>query len=213
MSYRYLIRTIFLLTFCLAGLNVTADPVGVGGQEGEYSMAYTGPETLTLLIMPDGSGDSFEDATLPYGNTEDATITVTLWDGNYDPIYQYPAEDIWLESRDGGMVPCSGGTIADANTDVNGMTQWVNPLFAGGHSEALTEVRVNGSPIELTVGVNLSFNSPDINGDLIVNLVDVQLFTGDFFNAYDFRSDFHRDGVINIADIPALAQAYGAGCP
>jgi hypothetical protein len=213
MQLRILLQTGFLLAMVLFCLAVAADPAGIGGPYGEYSMAYQGPETLTLLVLPDGSGDGFDNASLPTGGTEDATITLTLLDGSFDPIYQFPAEDIWLESRDGGMVPCIGGTIADANTDVNGITHWTNPVLAGGYSETLTEALVNGSGLELAVGVKLSFNSPDINGDLVVNLVDIQLFTQDFFSGYDFRSDFYRDGTLNLADISLMAQAVGAACP
>ena len=93
------------------------------------------------------------------------------------------------------------------------MTHWANPLFAGGHSEAVTEVRVNGSPLEQTSGVNLSINSRDINGDLVVNLSDVQIFTADFYSEFQFRSDFFRDGMINLSDIVPLSYAVGAACP
>lgn len=213
MPLRILLRTVSVLLMGLFCLSSAADPLGIGGPYGEYSMAYQGPETLTLLVLPDGSGDGFDSASLPNGGTENATITLTLLDAGYNPIYQFPREDMWLESRDGGMVPCNGGTIADANTDVNGMTHWTNPVLAGGHSETLTEALVNGSHLEMTVGVKLSFNSPDINGDLVVNLVDVQLFTQDFFSGYDFRSDFFRDGILNLADIPPMARAVGAACP
>lgn len=185
----------------------------IGGPYGDYIMAYPGPETLTLLVRPDGGGRSFDDALLPWGDTADATITLVLRNANGDPVPDFPREDMWLVSDDDGLVPCVSGTIADANTDAAGMTQWQNPLFGGGYSEALTEVRVNGAPIELTIGVHLSFNSPDINGDLVVNLTDVALFAMDFFGDYQFRSDFFRDGQINLQDLATFAPAYGATCP
>jgi hypothetical protein len=44
--------------------------------------------------------------------------------------------------------------------------------------------------------------SPDLNGDLIVNLLDIAAFAADFFSGvYAYRSDFNNDGVLNLADI------------
>jgi len=203
----------FLL--CLFVIPVTsAQTTDLIGPYGEYDMAYQGPETLTLFVVPDGRGDSFDQAYLPFGGTEDATITLLLMDAYWVPIANYPAEDMWLESEDNGLVPCMGGTIADANTGADGRTQWLNPLLGGGHSQALTVVLVNGAQLEMTAGVHLSFNSPDINGDRTVNLTDVQLFTEDiYFSYYDFRSDFYRDGVVNLSDLGKMAEAIGANCP
>ena len=207
---------IFLTTFllCLLVLPVTLAQAGVGGPYGEYDMAYQGSETLTLLVVPDGSGKTFDQAFLPFGGTEDATVTLFIWDAGGTPIAGFPAEDMWLESLDGGLVPCIGGTIADSNTDAAGSTTWATPLHAGGHSEALVEVLVNGGPLDSSPpGLALSFNSPDINGDLTVDLSDVPLFAEDYFSGYNFRSDFHRDGQLDLKDLVVLAQAYGANCP
>ena len=195
------------------GTGVQADTPGVGGPYGEYWMEYTGPETLTLLVVPDGSGETFDQAFLPYGGRADATITLVLRDGNGDPIPNFPREDVWLISEDDGLVACVGGAIPDTDTDQQGMTRWSAPLRAGGHSEGRADVRVNGAPIELSAPVLLGFNSPDINGDLVVNLSDVQLFTVDFYYADTFRSDFYRDGVVNLSDLAALSHAFGAACP
>jgi hypothetical protein len=211
--HRNLARTAFL--FYLVVFSATLAYSGIGGPYGEYSMAYPGQEFLTLLVHPDGGGNSLDEAKLPYGGIENATITLLLRDANYDPVPNYPREDMWLETEDDGLVTCQGGTIADTNTDQYGMTQWQNPLRGGGHSQALTVVKVNGAEPELTSGVRLNYNSPDINGDLVVNLLDVTLFAEDFFMSpvYSFRSDFYRDGLINIADLAIFSQAIGASCP
>lgn len=204
--------SVFLLCFLVTPVTY-AQTSGIGGPYGEYDMAYQGPETLTLFVVPDGSGVTFDQATLPYGGTEDATITLLLLDGNYVPVASFPSEDMWLESRDAGLIPCVGGTTADANTDAAGTTTWAAPLHAGGHSQAIVDVIVNGSRLELAPGLELSFNSPDVNGDLKVDLTDVQLFVLDFYSGFNFRSDFHRDGILNLSDIPPMALAVGATCP
>jgi hypothetical protein len=202
-----------LLTVVAIGLLASAAQAGVGGPYGTYSMAYQGPETLTLLIIPDGGGAPFDRACLPSGASEDATITLFLKDASDGPVVNYPREDIWFASQDGGLASCQGGTSPDANTDANGMTRWLNPLRGGGHSQALTEILVNGSSLESTVGVRLGFNSPDIDGDLVVDLTDVQMFAYDFYTGFDFRCDFHRDGIINLSDLAELASALGVACP
>lgn len=201
------------LLFCFCTICAGVTFAGIGGPYGEYSLAYEGPETLTLLVIPDGSGDPFDQATTPFGSREDGTITLVVLDAGDQPVPGFPREDLWLQSYDGGLATCLGGTIADTATDAEGRTRWTRPLFAGGSSQALTEVLINGSPPELTVGVKLSFNSPDINGDLAVDLMDLQLFANDFFGTDDFRSDFYRDGEVNLSDLSAMARAYGARCP
>ena len=57
------------------------------------------------------------------------------------------------------------------------------------------------------------FNSPDINGDLAINLTDVTLFAADFFGPYAYRSDFNWDGAINLLDVTVLSGSMGITCP
>jgi hypothetical protein len=210
MKHRLPIAALILL---IPFTTVPAAIAGIGGPYGEVSLAYEGSETLTLMVVPDRSGPAFTQARLPWGQIEDATITLRLLSAAYDPIEGFPREDMWLESRDGGLALCQGGTIADSNTDANGLATWSRPPAAGGHSEAMTDVLVNGSVPELATGVRVSYNSPDINGDLVVNLTDVQMFSADFYAAYAFRSDFYRDGTLNLSDIVPLSRAAGAVCP
>lgn len=212
MSRFYSIR-MTLPVFCLSLLVSTYCLAGIPVLEGEYSTAYTGEEFLTLMVLPDGSGPSFDEAFLPTGGTEDATITLRIWDAGGVPIAHFPAEDMWLEARDGELALCQGGSVADANTDAAGATTWTSPLKAGGQSQALAEVIINGSTLDYAPGLKINFNSPDINGDLTVNLTDVQIFSADFFAADLFRSDFYRDGVVNLSDLPPLAAAVGINCP
>jgi hypothetical protein len=176
-------------------------------------LAYGGPEAATVLVVPDGGGRRFDEAVLSDGTVVDATLTLVVLDGNEDPVFGYPWEDLWLESADGGMVACNGGTTADANTDPGGETQWVLPLLAGGWSQALTQVYVNGSALTTGPGLNLHVNSPDLNGDLKVDLADLSQFVLDYFGAFAFRSDLFRDGLLNLADVAVFARALGAECP
>jgi len=178
-----------------------------------YVRAYGGAETAVMFNTPNGGGSAFTGASIG-GIIVDATITLTLLDGGMVPIPNFPFEDCWLESADGGLAACTGGSTADANTDASGVTTWVTPLQAGGYSEALTVVFVAGSALTSVAGVAISHNSADINGDGAVNLIDVPLFADDFYGgSYAFRSDFAFDGDVNLSDVVKFAQALGASCP
>jgi hypothetical protein len=179
----------------------------------EAFIAYGGPGVPSLLVVPDGVGNPFTEAFDEQGNVVDATITLHLRDSQGMPFFFFPREDLWLETVDGGLVSCIWGLIADDHTDHNGMTQWIEPAIAGGYSEGPVLVFVNGSPLTSNPGLPLRFNSPDINGDLVVNLADVVIFAGDYFSGYQYRSDLVRDGVLNLSDIALFSLHVGAHCP
>jgi hypothetical protein len=179
----------------------------------EANIAYVGPGVPSLLLVPDGSGNSFTEARDEQGQPVDATITLYLRDFLGNPFYLFPREDMWLQANDGNQVACGWGMLADQDTDVNGMTFWVNPQPAGGFSEGPVFVFVNGEALYSNAGLPLKFRSPDLNGDLQVNLTDVAIFVGDYYGGFQPRSDLSGDGVINLSDIAILAQHYMAFCP
>jgi hypothetical protein len=179
----------------------------------------TGPASACVLYnLPNGNGAPFTDAVAVVGFADvDATIDLTLNDGLGLPINLFPFEDMWLESSDGGLVACTGGTTADASTDALGATQWQNPLAAGGSTSStadLTVVMINGAALTSNAGLPIAHNSADINADGQVNLSDVQLFAADFYAVgYNFKSDLAFDAQVNLSDIVPLAQAMGGACP
>ncbi len=179
----------------------------------EAFIAFEGPGFASLLVTPDGSGNRFTEAHDEQGNVVDATITLFLRDGAGSAIANYPFEDLWLESIDGGLVFCIGGTTADANTDSQGVTYWVNPMFAGGYSPNPVLVIISGTALGSNPGLPLRFNSPDINGDLTVNLQDISILAIDYFTNYNFRCDLNGDSWLNLQDLPIFAQHIGAQCP
>lgn len=168
--------------------------------------------SATLLVVPDGTGAAFGGARRPGGAVVDATIELTIG-GPCGVIAHFPREDIWLEVLGGGFAPCIGGTIADADTDVNGVTHWSQPLRAGGHSQGPCTIVIMGAPVPGMPTLDLDFNSPDLNGDRVVSLADVPLFAAAFSGAYAFAADLHADGVVDLADIPVLARSLGVDCP
>ena len=176
------------------------------------SRAYTGPERTVLFNVPDGNGNAFTEAVKVGGGVADATITIIIRDGAGVPVVNFPFEDTWIESVDGGMVACTGGATSDVSTDVDGMTQLQTPLQAGGASLTDTRIIINNNALANTLPI--SYNSSDLDGSGAVNLTDVQLFAGDFFDvSYMFRSDLFFDNVVNLSDLPLLAATIGASCP
>jgi len=172
--------------------------------------------TPVLFNLPNGAGSTFANAR-SIGAGVNATITLTLLDGGGVPVANFSAADMWLEKEvvagTGNFIACSGGTIANANTNALGVTTWAAPLRAGGWSTSKTLVVINGSPLTSNSGLLLQHNSADMNGDGAANLSDIPLFAADFYGAYAFRSDLQYDGLVNLSDIPRLAAGSGAICP
>jgi hypothetical protein len=181
---------------------------------GLSTLTVATPGPVMVRVHPDGSGPPFTEA-FQFGDRVDATVTVLLLDEMGDPIFMFPAEDIWLQAASGGLVPCGGGAglIPDRSTDQGGTTVWVTPPRAGGHTSGVTLVYVNGIPLVSSVGIDLRFTSPDLNGSGAVDLADGGLITQDLFGTYTERSDLNWDGVINISDIGVIVGAMGQGCP
>lgn len=193
----------------------TAGVPDLGNSEADFT-SFDGSAALSLFNLPNGDGSDFTGCQLADGSYADGSITIVVRDGNNDIIAGFPAEDIWLASVDGGMVPCVGGSIADADTDADGETEWSNAMNAGGSSMANCAVMISGDQVTGGVGGSvfaLHFNSADMNADGAVDLADVGAFAGVFFGAYDYSADFFADGQLNLADVGRLAVGVGGSCP
>jgi len=174
------------------------------------------PVPVSICVAPDGSGPPLTAArALDHAAPLDATITVFVRDGQCIPIQMFPHEDIWLETTGGGVVICPAGSIADHPTGPDGSTTFTAPLRAGRHSDDGEQavVVVTGTPLGRHA-VAVRFNSPDISGNLVVNLQDTVLFATDMLGgSYVYRSDFHYDGLLNLSDTVLFALGMGAECP
>lgn len=208
----------------LVGLFVCSLVMGIA------SMAVAGIPDLTLstattaavsqvsvYTLPNGSGKALTQAKALGSTTPvNATITLTLKDGNGDPIFLYPSEDLWLETSLGNLKHCAGGTVADFSTNALGVTTFSNPILGGKQSNRVsaekTIVLVSGSPLSGNQ-LDILFNSPDIDGNLTVNLSDAVTYVQDATSTYNYRSDYFYDGTINLSDAVLFAQGIGAGCP
>ena len=171
-----------------------------------------GTEILSLYVVPNSTGKPFSEMFSPGAVVQDGTINLTLRDGFGVIITDFPFEDMWIASADNGMVPCGGTATADRNTDEFGTTLWLNPLFAGGFSEALCIVYINGDALTSNGGLAVHFNSGDISRDGSVNLTDAGFFT-QHLGTTTYASDFNFDGTVNVQDAGFMNDALGGTCP
>ena len=194
----------------------------------EASVSTAAPGPVSIPARPDGSGRPltqalFWDGTVGNPNsTVDATITVQLFDPLGVPIVGFPAENIGVVAQAGGWTEC--GTLAltaDGPTDVNGVTTISGVLSAGGQSAPgeLLQVVIDDPNVGTVTyagggaGLPIFVNSPDLSGDLLVDLVDVGAFSSIFGGAYDYAADLSWDGQINLADVGEFSQGIGGACP
>lgn len=175
----------------------------------------------SLFVLPDGSGPPLTEAQRADGVMVDGTITLVLIDEYGAPIAQFPHEDIWLETECDTQVPCPGGFSPDGPSANDGTVIFSTSQAGGGWTDGLTYVYVNGmralDPFDLPYNTEhpplpLHFNSADINGDGIVDLADLGLFATDYFGDYNYRSDFHWDGYLNLNDVGKMAEGYAREC-
>jgi len=112
----------------------------------------------------------------------------------------------------------SGAAAADHDADAEGWTTFSLAPRAGGWSQGLLEIYLLEDPASAMgsdiPAMPIYFNSPDIDGDLQVDLTDVTLFAQDYHSGENpFRSDLAWDGAINLTDVSVFASHLGVGCP
>lgn len=212
-------RNIVGLVICVAALGVsTLGVAGVPDLVNSNADLPAGLPQVSVFLTPDGTGNLMTEAraiTTPPLDVVDATITVTLLDAGMNPVFAYPFEDMWLETTLGGLAACTNGTLANANTDINGVTTFVGPFYAGGYSNKvageLTQVIINGSPL-VNEDLNVLFNTPDLFADGVVDLSDVSQFSG-FYGGTGYAADYFYDGSVNLSDLVLFSSSVNVVCP
>ncbi len=183
-------------------------------------------EPVHVRVAPGCPGQPLSSADYFGPISTDGTIRIQIWvqEPGVDPPPPYPlanlpGEDIWLEIP--GAVSCLGGTVADGPTDSEGWVTFSNHLDMGGWNDPagsppFAYVNFYGIPLDDQNGHPISpdivVNSPDINGDLVVDLIDLALFASDYFGSYAYQSDLWWDGTLDLLDVALLAQYYDCEC-
>lgn len=190
--------------------------------------AWPHDEPVHVVVSPGGGGTPLAAAEYSGGALTDGTIRIQLWvlagqigePPSPEPVANFPREDLWLEFP--GLQACWTGMSADAHTDAEGWFTFSNTLTMGGWNdpadpESFPHVMVNGTVLldenRQVIRPTLVVNSPDLNGDLAVNLFDISAFTQDYYGPYAYRGDFSWDGVLNLTDLVWLSRLFGETCP
>ncbi len=164
-----------------------------------------------IVICPAGDGDQL--------SAKGAMISITVNDNTGTGIEGIPASDFWLVDCDPirVMVLCggSGSSNADAATDASGNTTMSGDIAAGGCAIGVSVI-VQGFAIgcPATCLTAIEVKSPDMNGDLVVNLPDLALF-GAQYPPNPFTNtcaDFNCDNLINLQDFSVFGLHYNHVC-
>jgi hypothetical protein len=222
-DYRHLPhrRSAFLVAALVVGLWTAvsaANPIAF-----TIELQTAAPGRVSVYTLPDGTGHPLTEAFLWDGTVGhppeivDATLTLTVT-GDGEPIVGWPADDIWIEATSGNWVTCWLGACADHETDIHGQTTFTLPILAGGHTALEMNARiygvVSGEP-GLESLVDVQFNSPDLSGDLTVDLTDVAMFASHYVgpSGYGYAADLYWDGRLNLTDLALMAQGLFVNCP
>ena len=118
----------------------------------------------------------------------------------------------YLEEKgylDESLIDCQ--TLSDSSTTAEFIT---TRLTANDDTIVLRVIDVNGNftearfPIDTTA---LPERAEDINGDSVVNILDLVLITSNFGETGQNIADINEDGVVNILDLILVAGAFGKG--
>ena len=165
---------------------------------------------VTLLACPQGDAGSLLE--------QGWWIEVQCFDTGGWPTAALPPEDFWLVPADpDDVVLCMSfsSSNADSATNAQGMTTMSNTaLVAGGCADGMMLV-VQGVLLYEADCVTpkleeIQVRSPDLDGSLIVDLVDLSLFAASYPPMpYETCSDFDVNGVVNLQDLSVFAAHYG----
>jgi len=173
------------------------------------ALSMTGSPGGCYLVCP--QGDGYDLASIG------ATISVTVLAGPAPgiPIPGILASDFWLVGCTGSLVLCGGsGSInADGPTDAAGFTTISGRLSGGGCDTAGLLVVVQGVIIGGCLPIVTV--SPDINGDMNVDLIDFATFAMSYPSPpkpYVACLDFDCSGAIGLLDFAVFGMHYLHEC-
>lgn len=205
---------VVLVLAVLAG--ATSAPA-VDGADTYYIMLVTGnPAVRSMLLWPPNAPDP---GSLPFVFGAAGPLTeFRVRFGIADPWCESLAEPVpgltvgVLEGR--SQVPTlafgsPAGTLLEP-ANAQGYARVALPLRGGGYSATPRSWLLTGPIFSCAWNFDdLKVNSPDLNGDLVMNLIDLVLFNQCLFGPYQYRADFNFDQVINLSDLVYFARAYG----
>jgi hypothetical protein len=173
---------------------------------------FNGTLPACLFVCPQGDTDSFA--------VQGFTLSFIINDLGGAPIPDIPGTDFYMIDCDPvlDLTLCAGSasSAADSATNGNGQTTMSNgSMSAGGCADGISVV-VQGFILQdpndncNDYCWDVKVRSPDINGDLVVNLVDLALFAACFPpQPYDPCCDFDCNATVNLQDLARFAFHFG----
>lgn len=148
-------------------------------------------------------------------------IWVCVLESDGTPVPNVPPQDLWFLDCDPladlNLCGASASANADSLTNAAGMTTFTNgSMAAGGCADGLALV-IQGFTVQDSLTACTSdfccpiyVRSPDISGDLLVDLVDLSVFGLSFPpNPYDKCCDFNLDALVDLVDLAVFAFHFG----
>lgn len=212
MTSRDLAIMIILVT--VSGL--TATGVAGPGDPPHVMIIYGNSATRSLVLWPPNAPDP-GDLPLVFGAAGPLAQPLRVRMGETDEWCQgiTPIPGLTVPYLQGfGYTPTLAfasptGTLAGP-ADAQGYAAVVLPLRGGGYAENPLHWLLSGPGMTCAQNWDqVKLNSPDLNGDLVMNLADLLLFTQRMYGPYQYRADFNSDQVINLSDLVYFARAYG----
>jgi hypothetical protein len=208
-----------IISLALAAVCVLGLAVGASAGIPDTNNSFASADNCGRFTIAPGGGETLIEG------ANDYTIHVTVLDINGDPVVTLAATDLWLD-RPGDMATCAGTySQADAGTNSLGETQFTGTINGGVAGDAgdgidcnATDIYVYALGIVLNMAnpVCVSFDSPDLNGDLAVSVADFGKFAADFncVAGCDPCHDYNEDGSTSVADFGIFAAYFNAStCP
>lgn len=202
--------SLFLCSLVMGAVSVAA--AGIPDLTNSTATTAAGSQVSVYCTTVVGTGKTLLEARDALGVLTPALITLTLEDGNGDPIFGYPYEDLWLATSLGGLISCTP-SVATANTNALGVTTFNGAILGKGHSNRLggekCVVMISGSPLTGSA-LDILFNSADMNGDNVVNLLDLGLFVSAYkgLAADPYGANLQYDASVNLLDLAIFVGEY-----
>jgi hypothetical protein len=178
----------------------------------QCSIGTRATEDVSIVICPGCDGYNLATEAQTYGGgVMDATIEVFIRNSAGQGIPGVDPADVYL--IDPNVNFCPGGDWADFPTDGSGYTEFALPPCGGGCSPNFELGGKVGAEAFLQNPIpHIKINSPDANGDLVVDLIDLSDFTSVYYAGATYCMDFYWDGVMNLLDLAEFSQHYGHQC-
>lgn len=206
---------VIVLVLCVVSPAFAGSPYRLYPELGPWLPTdYTLPNHI--CIFPDGR-TSLQDA--KFGDCElMITFLEHLFNGQWIRE-DYDQGGLMLDAGMGNVALC-GEALPMLSVPGPPYLLYAAAIHGGGHSA----VDATGSPVASAQvwwapssvwghrPIELYINSPDINGDLVVNMTDYSLFATDYNGTYNFRSDFNYDNLVNVGDLTIFSSALGIDC-